>query len=188
MRQWQRQQQQQQQNWHARTAQTSPPCVCPPCAPPQVDVFSYGMILWSMWTRRLPFEGQDVSRLLLRVLQGRVVRPPLPGEHRAWLAFCCTNMQGAVLLQPRDWLALCVVHTHEGQCCCSPGRGTHTWPAPQATLLPARAVVHAPWNALLVTEHACHLQTHVRLHLRCSCRPVRLLRVGRPVPGRQRPP
>mmetsp|Transcript_7524 Transcript_7524/g.18193 ORF Transcript_7524/g.18193 Transcript_7524/m.18193 type:complete len:381 (-) Transcript_7524:1333-2475(-) len=51
----------------------------PTTATDKVDIYSYGMILWSMWTRKLPYEGQDVSRLLLRILQGRIVRPPLPG-------------------------------------------------------------------------------------------------------------
>lgn len=48
-------------------------------ARPQVDVYSFGVCMWAMWARRLPYAGQDIARVFMRMVQGHVVRPPLPG-------------------------------------------------------------------------------------------------------------
>jgi hypothetical protein len=47
----------------------------------QVDIYAFGMILWALWSRRLPYNRHTVAQLFLRTMQGHVVRPPLPGRH-----------------------------------------------------------------------------------------------------------
>ncbi len=45
----------------------------------QVDTYAFGMVMWCMWARRQPYEGQDIARVFLHTMQGHRVRPPLPG-------------------------------------------------------------------------------------------------------------
>lgn len=42
----------------------------------KADVYSYGMVMWSVVTRRQPFQGLRAMDVALRVLQG--MRPALP--------------------------------------------------------------------------------------------------------------
>lgn len=71
---------------------TTHPALVPILSRAQVDVFAFGVILWCMWARQAPYAGQDVSRLLLRIMQGRVVRPPLPGGLRGLSSACATAL------------------------------------------------------------------------------------------------
>ncbi|GFR51995.1 hypothetical protein Agub_g14528 [Astrephomene gubernaculifera] len=45
----------------------------------KADVYSYGMIMWSLWTRAEPWAGADMRLLLSRVMSGAEPRPPVPG-------------------------------------------------------------------------------------------------------------
>ncbi len=56
----------------------------------QVDVYSFGLIMWSLWTRQEPWAGMDTRDLAMRVLAGEDPRPPLPG---VWLAACGGRLQ-----------------------------------------------------------------------------------------------
>jgi Protein tyrosine and serine/threonine kinase len=47
----------------------------------QVDVYSYGIVLWELWTGREPFEGLNYHALLHQMTSaGEAMRPPLPGS------------------------------------------------------------------------------------------------------------
>lgn len=51
---------------------------------PHVDVYSYGIVLWELWTGREPFEGMNYHAILFSMTNAReVLRPPLPG-HPEW--------------------------------------------------------------------------------------------------------
>jgi Protein tyrosine and serine/threonine kinase len=52
-----------------------------PHAALQVDVYSYGIVLWELWTGREPFEGLNYHALLHQMTSaGEAMRPPLPGS------------------------------------------------------------------------------------------------------------
>ncbi|GFH14197.1 protein kinase domain-containing protein, partial [Haematococcus lacustris] len=53
-------------------------CRTPESVNEKVDVYSFGVVLWSMWSRRNPSDGQEIARMFLRIMQGHVVRPPIP--------------------------------------------------------------------------------------------------------------
>ena len=46
----------------------------------KVDVFSFAIVLWEMWTSREPYEGVNYHNLLMQLASPEVrLRPPLPG-------------------------------------------------------------------------------------------------------------
>ena len=46
----------------------------------QVDVYSFGIVLWELWTGREPFEGLNYHALLHQMTSaGQAMRPPIPG-------------------------------------------------------------------------------------------------------------
>ena len=46
----------------------------------QVDVFSFGVVLWELWTGREPYEGLNYHALLHQITtSASTVRPMLPG-------------------------------------------------------------------------------------------------------------
>ncbi|EFJ43943.1 hypothetical protein VOLCADRAFT_65388, partial [Volvox carteri f. nagariensis] len=67
---------------------------------PQADVYSYGMIMWSLWTRAEPWAGADMRALLTAVVSGGAPRPPVPGRELApgWSAL----MRRCWSTDPRD--------------------------------------------------------------------------------------
>ncbi|GIM01433.1 hypothetical protein Vretimale_6155, partial [Volvox reticuliferus] len=46
----------------------------------KADVYSYGMIMWSLWTRAEPWASANTLALLAAVLAGEEPRPPVPGD------------------------------------------------------------------------------------------------------------
>ena len=46
----------------------------------QVDVYSFGIVLWELWTGREPYEGLNYHALLHQITTSTCVRPPLPGS------------------------------------------------------------------------------------------------------------
>ena len=46
----------------------------------QVDVYSFGIVLWELWTGREPYEGLNYHALLHQITTACNVRPPLPGS------------------------------------------------------------------------------------------------------------
>ena len=58
---------------------TAPRPAAAPRTSPQVDVYSFGLIMWSLWTRQEPWAGMDTRDLAMRVLAGEDPRPPVPG-------------------------------------------------------------------------------------------------------------
>lgn len=62
------------QHPECKLQQSKPSCV-------QVDVYSYGIVLWELWTGREPFEGLNYHALLHQMTSaGEAMRPPLPGS------------------------------------------------------------------------------------------------------------
>lgn len=45
----------------------------------QVDVYSFGIVLWELWTGKEPYEGLNYHALLHQITTSACVRPPLPG-------------------------------------------------------------------------------------------------------------
>ncbi|PNH03798.1 putative serine/threonine-protein kinase [Tetrabaena socialis] len=43
------------------------------------DVYSFAMVMWSLWTGTEPWAGGDTAALLAAVLAGAEPRPPVPG-------------------------------------------------------------------------------------------------------------
>ena len=66
----------------------------------QVDVYSYGIVLWELWTGREPFEGLNYHALLHQMTSaGEAMRPPLPGSADWDAAQVCD----ASICQHRHW-------------------------------------------------------------------------------------
>lgn len=42
-------------------------------------MYSFALILWSLWVRAEPWAGADMRALLARVMVGEEPRPPVPG-------------------------------------------------------------------------------------------------------------
>lgn len=56
------------------------PCTCALCCTAQ-DIYSFGIVMWELWTLREPFEGINYHALLhMMSTSQEAVRPPLPGE------------------------------------------------------------------------------------------------------------
>ena len=82
---------------HSRAAQSCFSCGCTrfrSCTPQlcctalgftwlhaQVDVYSFGIVLWELWTGREPYEGLNYHALLHQITSSTSMRPPLPGTH-----------------------------------------------------------------------------------------------------------
>lgn len=47
------------------------------------DVYSFGMIMWSAWVRCPPHVNADISKVMVRIMLGQPIRPPIPGESLA---------------------------------------------------------------------------------------------------------
>lgn len=46
---------------------------------PQVDLYSFGVVMWELWTGLEPYEGENYHALLHVMSADTEVRPPLPG-------------------------------------------------------------------------------------------------------------
>jgi len=46
----------------------------------QVDVYSFGIVMWELWTSREPYDGMNYHALLHAMTSCRGMRPVLPGE------------------------------------------------------------------------------------------------------------
>ena len=44
-----------------------------------MDVYSFGIVLWELWTGREPYEGLNYHALLHQITSANNMRPPLPG-------------------------------------------------------------------------------------------------------------
>ena len=45
-----------------------------------MDVFSFGVVLWEIWTGKEPYEGLNYHALLHQLTSVSGLRPPLPGS------------------------------------------------------------------------------------------------------------
>jgi len=57
----------------------------------KADVYSFGLMLWVLFTKEKPYEGMDYNALLSKVWTGAMERPPL--NHHEWPAELCKLMQ-----------------------------------------------------------------------------------------------
>lgn len=47
----------------------------------QVDVFSFGVVMWELWTGREPYEGLNYHALLHQITSStKAIRPEIPGN------------------------------------------------------------------------------------------------------------
>jgi Protein tyrosine and serine/threonine kinase len=47
----------------------------------QVDVFSFGVVMWELWTGREPYEGLNYHALLHQITSStKAIRPAIPGN------------------------------------------------------------------------------------------------------------
>jgi hypothetical protein len=47
----------------------------------QVDVFSFGVVMWELWTGREPYEGLNYHALLHQITSStKCIRPAIPGN------------------------------------------------------------------------------------------------------------
>ena len=84
----------------------------------KVDVYSFAIVLWELWTGREPFEGMNFAALLHAMGSDACLRPPLPGwlpvvsqpSHLATTSFCGARLtflpeQGIICrMRPRTWV------------------------------------------------------------------------------------
>jgi hypothetical protein len=95
-------------------------------------VYSYGIVLWELWTGREPFEGLNYHALLHQMTSaGEAMRPPLPGSADWDAAQVCD----ASICQHQHWPhRSCAWQTpaplHIGCSYTSIKRGLHELPPP----------------------------------------------------------
>lgn len=68
--------------------------------PLQVDVYSFGIVMWELWTGREPFEGLNYHALLHQMTSTEGLRPQMPGG-----AGCCAGGICSLLLAEVPWIA-----------------------------------------------------------------------------------
>ena len=56
------------------------------------DVFAFGVVLYEIWARRLPWTGVDNLKVVIRVTNGERLKAPraMPQSVRDIMAACCT--------------------------------------------------------------------------------------------------
>jgi hypothetical protein len=75
----------------------SNPCclLSDPPWPLQVDVYSFGIVMWELWTGREPFEGLNYHALLHQMTSTEGLRPQIPGGARSWAGGMCRQLLAA---------------------------------------------------------------------------------------------
>ena len=93
-----------------------------------VDVYSFGMLLWSMLTRRMPFADKQMLQIMHAVTKGNE-RPALPsmcGQALATLITRCWSKAPNERPEFRDIVHQLESHVVEFPECCSHGAGDMT--------------------------------------------------------------